>query len=180
MVREANALSRVWLYADLLPEPSRDGLKGVVREYMVDRLEMLSGASLDETRRRLTKVPQLQARMWQAALEGSRRDEPVMQLVLPAVSDVIDLHVIHLSSARRSTPNLILGALLVGAALSLGLAAFSNGQQGHRYPLLNMVYGCILSIALWMTIDLDHPITGVIRTNLSPLREALGEMIPPR
>ena len=34
----------------------------------------------------------------------------------------------------------------------------SNGQIGRRFTTLNFVYGFVLAGALWMTIDLDHPV----------------------
>ena len=50
----------------------------------------------------------------------------------------------------------------------VGLMGFGNGRAGRRFSLLDSVYGAVLAVALWMTIDLDYPGIGIIRlSNLS-------------
>lgn len=176
IVKEANALGTAWLRADVLPEPARGALKGALREYTEDRVAMLSGASVEHIAARLGKVPALHDRLWRAGLAGTAGDAPLMQVVLPSVNEVIDLHTTHLSAARRHVPPVILIALLAGAALSLAIATFGNGQARHRYSGLNFVYGLILAIALWITIDLDNPNYGLIRGNIVPLTDTLAGM----
>ena len=101
-----------------------------------------------------------------------------MLLVLPSINEVIDLHTTHLSAARRHLPVVILAALLATVALSLGLAAFGHGQIGRRFLMLDLLYGLVLAMALWMTVDLDHPRYGLIRVNIAPLAETLASMKP--
>jgi len=38
------------------------------------------------------------------------------------------------------------------------------------------MYGIVLAAALWMTIDLDYPRYGFIRTNITPMVETLAGM----
>lgn len=176
VVKEANALGTAWLRADTLPDPARGALKAALKEYTVDRVAILTSGEIPEIEARLAKVPALHARMWQAAMDGTAGNAPLMQVVLPSVNDVIDLHTVHLSASRRHIPNAILIALVIGASLSLALATFGNGQARHRYLALNYVYGAILSVALWMTIDMDHPNYGLIRANILPLTDTLAGM----
>ncbi|MFO1084791.1 MAG: hypothetical protein U1E21_09525 [Reyranellaceae bacterium] len=176
IVKEANALGTAWLRADTLPQPARSKLKEALREYTADRLVMLQSDDTREVQRRLAQVPALQDRIWKAGLEGTADSPQLALLVLPSLNDVIDLHTIHLSAAHRHIPAPIVVALLAGAALSLMVAAFGNGQIAKRHSVLNFIYGFILSIALWMTIDLDYPRYGLIRTNIAPLAETLASM----
>lgn len=178
IVKEANALGTAWLRADTLPQPARSALKEALREYTSDRLAMLESEDLRDILPRLARVPPLQDRMWKAGLDGTAGNPQLALLVLPALNDVIDLHTIHLSAARRHIPPPIMVALLASAALSLAVAAFGNGQLGRRHAVLNLAYGLVLSIALWMTIDLDYPRYGLIRVNNAPLAEALASMKP--
>lgn len=176
IVKEANALGTAWLRADVLPEPPRSALKAALREYTEDRVAMLRRLELEDAITRLTKVPALHTRMWNAAIEGTTGNAPLMQLVLPVVNEVIDLHTVHLSAVRRHIPYAILITLMIGAALSLVLAAFGNGQARRRYSGLNFVYGFMLSVALWITVDLDYPYFGLIRGSILPLAETLSTM----
>ena len=60
--------------------------------------------------------------------------------------------------------------------VGVGLIGFGNGRSGRRFSVLDSVYGAVLAVALWMTIDLDYPGIGIIRlSNLSVL-ETLAAM----
>ena len=176
IVKEANALGTAYLRADTLKQPSRDTLKEVLRQYTADRLELLKTKHPASTASRLERASSFHSRMWEIALHGSEGHPQAMLLVLPALNDVIDLHTIHLSAARRHIPVPILIMLIASCALALGLAGFGNGQGGRRFPILNFVYGVILASALWMTIDLDHARQGFIQASTAPLIDAMASM----
>jgi hypothetical protein len=100
----------------------------------------------------------------------------MMALVLPPLNEVIDLHTTHVALVRRHLPLPILIVLLLTAALSLALVGFGNGQSGRRSPLLDATYAAVLSVALWMTIDLDRPRQGLIQVSNQPMIDALAAM----
>jgi hypothetical protein len=176
IVEEANALGTAWLRADVLPEPERGELKATLKEYTADRVTLLTTRDWDEIWRLLAKVGDLHEKMWAQALAGSHGDAPTLNLVLPSLNEVFDLHSAHLAQATRRLPQPILIVLLATAALSLVLVGFGNGRSGRRFPLLDAVYGIVLAVALWMTIDLDRPRQGLIQVSSQPLAEALAAM----
>ena len=92
IVSEANALGTAWLRADVLPEPQRAELKAALKEYTADRVTILSSRDRDEIVRLVAKVGGLHERMWAAALAGTQGDAPTMNLVLPPLNEVFDLH----------------------------------------------------------------------------------------
>ena len=53
---------------------------------------------------------------------------------------------------------------------------FGNGRVGRRFSVLDSVYGAVLAVALWMTIDLDYPGIGIIRVSNLPVVETLAAM----
>jgi hypothetical protein len=52
----------------------------------------------------------------------------------------------------------------------------ADDQTGRRFSLLDSVYGIVLAVALWMTIDLDYPGLGLIRVSNLPIVETLAAM----
>lgn len=176
IVKEANALGTAYLRADALAEPQRSELKTALREYTSDRVMLLSGGTGDQVNLLLAKVDGLHARMWRAAMSGTQDNAPLMAIVLPPINDVIDLHSIHLAMARRHLPLAIMAVLLSATAISVGLLGFGNGRVNRRFSLLDSVYGVVLAIALWMTIDLDYPRMGLIRVGNQSFVEALAAM----
>jgi hypothetical protein len=176
IVEEANALGTAWLRADVLPEPQRGELKATLKEYTADRVTLLRSRDWDEIHQLLGKAGDQQTRMWNSALAGAQGDAPLMNLVLPPLNDVIDLHTAHLSQATRHLPRPILIVLLSTAALSLVLVGVGNGRSGRRFPVLDAIYAAVLAVALWMTIDLDRPRQGLIQVSSQPLADALAAM----
>ena len=176
IVAEANALGTAWLRADLVPDPARGALKAALREYTADSVTLLSSNDDAEIARLLAKVNSLHAVMWAQGTAGTQGDAMLMNLVLPPLNEVIDLHSSHLSLAQRRLPLPILAVLLVTAALSLVLVGVGNGLSGRRLPLLDGVYALVLVVALWMTIDLDYPRQGLIQVSSRPMADALAVM----
>ena len=86
------------------------------------------------------------------------------------------MHSVHLAMARRHLPIPIMTLLLGTAAISLGIIGFGNGRVGRRFSALDSVYGAVLAVALWMTIDLDYPGMGLIRVGNLPLAETFAAM----
>lgn len=124
----------------------------------------------------LAKVGGLHERMWRSALAATQGNAPLMTVVLPPVNEVIDLHATHLAMARRHLPVPIMAVLLGTAAIGIGLIGFGNGRAGRRFSVLDGVYGAVLAVALWMTIDLDYPGIGIIRVNNLTVVETLAGM----
>jgi hypothetical protein len=77
---------------------------------------------------------------------------------------------------RRHLPLAIMAVLLGATAVSICLIGFGNGRLGRRFSLLDSVYGIVLAVALWMTIDLDYPRIGTIGVNNHSLAETLAAM----
>ena len=176
IVKEANALGTAYLRADALAEPQRGELRETLREYTADRVKLLSREGRDRIEPLLAKVGGLHERMWRSAIKGTQDNAPLMAVVLPPINDVIDLHSIHLAMARRHLPIPIMALLLGTAAISVGLIGFGNGRAGHRFSVIDSVYGAVLAVALWMTIDLDYPGIGIIGVNNLSVVEALAAM----
>lgn len=176
VVKEANALGTAYLRADTIAEPQRGELKAALKEYTADRVVLLSREGREQIDPLLAKVSGLHERMWKSAIKATQDNAPLMAVVLPPINEVIDLHTVHLAMARRHLPVPIMALLLGTAAISLGMVGFANGRVGRRFSGLDSVYGVVLVLALWMTIDLDYPGIGLIRVSNVPVAETLAAM----
>jgi len=176
IVKEANALGTAYLRADAIAEPQRSELKAALREYTADRVQLLSRGQRDQIDLLLAKVSGLHERMWRSAIKGTQNNAPLMSVVLPPINDVIDLHSTHLAMARRHLPLPIMMALLGTAAIGVGLLGFGNGRARRRFSLLDSVYGVVLAVALWMTIDRDYRGIGTIGLSNRSFVETLAAM----
>src|SRR5262249_18480050 len=159
-----------------IAEPQRGELKNALKEYTADRVALLSREGRDQIDALLGKVSGLHERMWRSAIEATQGNAPLMSVVLPPINEVIDLHSVHFAMARRHLPIPIMTMLLGTAAISVGMIGFGNGRVGRRFSVLDAVYGVVLALALWMTIDLDYPGIGLIRVGNLLVVETLAAM----
>src|SRR5262249_45038639 len=176
IVKEANALGTAYLRADTIAEPQRGELKAAIKEYTADRVSLLSREGRDQMEVLLAKVRGLHEQMGKSAINATNDNAPLMAVVLPPINEVIDLHSVHLAMARRHLPIPIMAMLLGTAAIGVGMLGFGNGRVGRRFSVLDSVYGAVLAVALWMTIDLDYPGIGIIRVSNLTMVETLAAM----
>jgi len=176
IVKEANALGTAYLRADTITEPQRSELKAALKEYTADRVTLLSREGRDQIEPLLTKVSGLHERMWRSAITATQDNAPLMAVVLPPINEVIDLHSVHLAMARRHLPIPIMAVLLGSVAIGFGMVGFGNGRVNRRFSALDSVYGVVLAVAMWMTIDLDYPGIGLIRVSNLSVVETLAAM----
>jgi hypothetical protein len=176
IVKEANALRTAYLRADATAEPQRGELKDALKEYTADRVTLLSGEGRDQIERLLAKVSVLHERMWRSAIKATQDNTRLMAVVLPPINEIIDMHSTHLTMARRHLPIPIMMVLLRAAATGVIIIGFGNGRVGRRFLVLDSVYGAVLAVALWMTVDLDYPGIGIIRLSNLPVMETSAAM----
>jgi hypothetical protein len=176
IVKEANAIGTSYLRAMLLPEPQRSRLQTELRQYTMDRIELLKSFGPENTKPLLVKAGEAQKRLWQAGVEGVGTDREFANFMLPPLNDVIDIHSEHLSAARRHIPQTILVVIVITAAIGMGMIGYDNGLVRKRYFLLSGAFAVVSAASLWMTIDLDRPRHGFVRASELPYLELLDSM----
>lgn len=169
IVREANAVGTAWLRADLLDEPARSELRGALRAHTDERLTLAGQYRLDEMLATVGRMQALESKMWSAAASGVTQRPQFANLVVPAVNEVIDLQTTRNASFYRHIPSLVLWLLVVAAAAALGVVGYGCGLAAKRNFEATTALALLIALALWATIDLDHPRRGLIKMAYEPL-----------
>ena len=180
IVREANAVGTAYLRADLLPEAQRAHVKSLLREYTQQRIDLFSMRTGYDDRKIQDKLTTLHEGMWASAVQGTREDAELGQLVLPPLNEVLDLLGERNAADRRHIPVLVTIVLIASAmasiaALGLGI---ETGDKRLRAPASILAF--LIATTLWTTLDLDFPRSGLITIDARPLREALDAMATPQ
>lgn len=174
VVAEANAIGTAYLRTDLLGEPERTRLRQALKRYTETRLAYTRGTQL---RRTLSEdenatIAALQREIWTNALAGVVARPHATLAVLNPVNEVIDLHTSRLAVGSRRLPTTILVILIVSSLLAVGVMGYSCGLGAERRMPLTTALAVVIAAILWITIDLDQPRAGLLRTSDAPL-EAL-------
>jgi hypothetical protein len=164
---EANAIATAYLRLDLLPADVQPSLRELFRRYTDARLTIYAQA-LDAaaTEARRAESAQLQAEIWKAASTAVQREgvpTSTSTLALGALNSMIDVTGIR-EMATRSHPPSAVFLLLVGISLLCSLLiGYGTSQNAKRSWLHTVTFAAVVSLTVYVIIDLEFPRVGLIR-----------------
>jgi hypothetical protein len=166
---EANAIGTAYLRLDLLSPEVQPQMKELFRQYVDARLESYSNAGdVAATTASLAEDAALQSEIWERAVAETTRPgmpNPPAMLLLPALNEMIDITTTRVMATRNHPPPVVfimLAALAVVGALLVGYGTSVNRQRSWLHTL---VYAVILSLTVYVIIDLEFPRLGLIRVD---------------
>ncbi len=168
IVEEANDIGTAYLRVDLLPPQSQPEIRELFREYVDSRLDTYSHASNGAlARQHFARSQDLQAQIWQKSVVAAAQtnNTAASMLLLPALNSMFDITTVRIASTEDHPPNIIFGMLaLIALATSL-MAGFEMAGATSRSWLHILGYAFILSVAVYVIVDLEFPRLGMIRVD---------------
>jgi hypothetical protein len=166
IVEEANDIGTAYLRIDLLPEAARGPLKEAFRQYLDTRLQTYRGGT-DAVRiaELLEQTAQRQARIWQMSLDaiGHAPAPPVAAQIVPALNGMFDIVTTRTAAIQMHPPGVI-WLMLAGLTLVCSLlVGYDAGGRTHGNWLHLFMFAAILSLTLYVIIDIEYPRLGLIR-----------------
>jgi hypothetical protein len=168
--QETNAIGTAYLRISILPESTQEELRGLFRRYVDTRIAAYRNMENQaETRAWLDKQATLQADIWSKAVSAcSRTGVPTSaaMLMLPALNNMIDITTTRAVAIQNHPPDIIfilLGGLSLFSAL---LAGYGMSCRGRSW-LHIITYAVIVSITVFVILDLEYPRRGLIRIDVA-------------
>jgi len=165
IVQEANAIGTAYLRLDLLPAASQPALREKFRNYLDARLAVYGKlGDPDAAKRELARSAGFQSEIWGLAVAASQqaRSSSAMLLVLPALNEMIDITTARTVAAQTHQPPVIHGMLTLLALACSVLAGYI--MSGGRRNWLHMVgFALLMTLAVFLVVDLEYPRVGLIR-----------------
>ena len=168
VVQEANAIGTAYLRAQLLDEPHRARLSGLLVDYTDNRIA-LATAKPDTIEPRITENDSLLTDIWAAvtAARDSAHAHGISTPFLMAFNQVIDLDTERKIARQARVPQpillLLLGFLVMTAAV-LGLVL-----EGIRAWTEGLILFVLLSSYVSIIVDLNRPTSGNITESQEPM-----------
>jgi hypothetical protein len=169
MVQEANAIGTAQLRVDMLPPDAQPAMRQAFRRYIDSRLNAYADAgNLPAVRQALDVSVGIQKEIWDLAIAAGRRPDAqaaTNQVLLPALNEMIDITTTR-SFAMLMHPPGVIHALLVALALaSAVLAGHGLAALPGRDWLHMITYAAVMTAAISIIIDMEHPQLGLIRVD---------------
>jgi hypothetical protein len=164
--QETNAIGTAYLRISTLPESTQQELRELFRRYVDMRVATYQNIENQaETKAWLAKQAVLHGEIWSKAVSACRHPSAPAAaaiLMLPALNAMIDITTTRVVATENHPPDIIfilLGGLSLFSAL---LAGYGMSCRGRSW-LHVITYAAIISITVFVILDLEYPRRGLIR-----------------
>ena len=162
VIDEANAIGTTYLRAQMLPEPARGKILGLLREYVEARMEFAkAGLNERDLEASFGHAKRLQNEIWRQSVEaGQQSNTALVAVFVPSLNELIDLSEKRTAALEMRMPRAIWGMLALISILTCLLVGYS---MRRRFSLMMLVSPLMIAIVLGLIADLDSPRSGLIR-----------------
>jgi hypothetical protein len=177
LIDEANAIGTAVLRIQLLPEKYRDEANNLFREYVGLRVDIsqLDLTRTEERRNYNEKISNVQNKLWALAILSTETDpRPVTSgAFVKSLNDVIDSQGKRNALLQMQVPEVVLVLLFIVFISSGGIMGYSAGLSGKRMFVPIVLVSLLITLIVFIIIDLDRPKRGLIQVNQSVMIELL-------
>jgi hypothetical protein len=173
---EANAIGTEFLRADLLPNHSAQAVKGLLNEYLDQRILFYSKQDQETAQQINQRTASLEKALWNELLSIARtQSSPTFALVISGMNDVINARGFTQAAWWNRIPTAawwLMAVIAIGANVLVGFGA--RNFRGN--VSLFMIFPFMVAIAFFLIADIDSPRGGVIRIdprNLIDLKQSI-------
>lgn len=177
VVAEANALSVTYQRTHLLddPAPLRALLKAYAQERLLygERWGPAEGAALQ-------RADELQLQIWEEAVKQARPLSATMisSLLIEPLNQAFDTAAARKAALEARLPLSVLIALMLYTVVSAGVLGYALAGAGGGHRVASFVLFALLTLAIVLIFDLDHPHRGMLRVPQTPMADAVRAMGP--
>jgi hypothetical protein len=173
---EANAIGTEYVRADLLPAADATRVRGLLKNYLDQRVLFYLTSDERELLRINTYTGQLQTDLW-SAVKGpaAAQPTPVLALALSGMNDVLNSQGYTQAAWLYRIPGeawILMVVIAIFCNLMIGYGSRRTGARG----ILFLVIPLVVSISFFLIADIDSPRRGIIRirpVNLTSLSQSV-------
>ncbi len=166
---EANVIGTAYLRVDFLPEEAQPQLRKLFKEYTNVRAAVYEHVTDDTyTQSMLTNTTSLQTQIWKIAVHNCNTpgaSPDCAKLLIPSLNDMFDITTTREMSRQNHPPTIIYVMLIALSLFSAMLVGYDLPQSSKRNLLYMFSYAIIISLVLYIIIDLETPRFGFITVN---------------
>lgn len=175
LIEEANAIGTAALRVRLLPQEFQDEAQALLNDYIKERVAMGKIALTDRSRRReyAQQVSGLQTQLWDLAVSATAADPRAVTTgaFVQSLNSMIDAQGERTALQEMHVPETVLFLLFIVFIASGGMMGYSGGLSGKRIIAPVVLVSLLVTLIVFIIIDLDRPKRGLIQVNQSPLLE---------
>jgi len=172
LIDEANNIGTAILRTQLYPDSVRNSLKTDFKEYVEARIKYYeTGNDEEKTQAALNHSMLVSQRIWNTVAALSQKPENVFrsQQMVPALNNMIDITTTRDDKRVAYVPNSILNLLFILCLASAFIIGYGRKEKKVDWILL-LGFTTMISITVYLILDLDHARTGIITMDKAHLK----------
>jgi hypothetical protein len=168
VVNEANAIGTTYLRAGYLDEPYQTESRNLLSEYTDWRIAATDKDKLAEAKARSEEI---HVELWAIAEEVvGESNSATTGLYISSLNDVIDLHTERVVAGLQiRIPPMVLLAMYLIALAAMFLVGAQTGYTDKRNLIALFTFVLVLSVVLYLIVDLDRSQQGLLQVSHQPL-----------
>lgn len=178
VVADANAIGDFYTCASLLKEPSRSRLQTVTRQYAQLRLDLAGGRRLGagDLEEALAEFGRMHDQMTTLVGQALGDGTPIAVSLANALNSMTSNQAARLAAYRDRLPATVVFLLYISALVAALLIGREQGVEGSTDIAGTVCFIMLVSIAVYVTLDLNRPESGLTRVS----QEAIERLLLPR
>ncbi|WP_312163787.1 hypothetical protein [Phenylobacterium sp.] len=175
VLQEANAIGTTYLRTQLLEEPHRARISGLLVDYADNRLA-LAKAEFPEGRDLLARNDRLVTELWAATSSAflTIKGLDFSSTYLDSMNNLIDLDAARKAARQVRVPTEVFVILVVYLVVTAGVLGYVfDGSRGRAAAVFMLL---LLSMSLMLIIDIDRPRRGGIQEGQGPMEALLKSL----
>lgn len=176
LFEETNTIRAVYGLADMIPNPTKEKIRALLREYVDVRLQKVK--TPEELRAFIAHSEKIHKQLWFEVMEyESKNPGRVSTVFIDNLTEMISLHAKRLTVVLRwNIPITIWVLLYTISVLGMSSMGYHAGLLGTRGSFSYLVLALAFSIVMVLIADLDRPRQGLFRVNQKSLIELKQSM----
>lgn len=182
---EANSIGTTYLRSDFLAEPDRTEARGLLREYLDNRLAFVQSLRTGhmtgaEITKGLATADKISKRLWAIAVANSRKDmnSDIGALYVDSLNGMIDLHATRVAVALQARiPVGIWIALLSLTFFGMVAVGYQMGIAGSKRSLAQPILAISFSVVITLIASLDRPASAYVTVSQQPMIALRNSMV---
>lgn len=170
VLEEANAIGTAYLRTQLLDEPHRSHISGLLVAYTDNRLALARRPNA-EARPLMARNDRMTTDLWIATIAAwpSIRGMDFSSSYIDSMNAVIDLGEARKISRLAKVPYAVYLVLFIYLVAASGLVGFARESRRERWSTTFLFL--LFTLALVLIIDIDRPIDGGINESQKPMED---------
>jgi hypothetical protein len=166
VVAESNAIGDFYTCATLLKEPHRSALQATIRDYAQNEVDTLCRFVPPADQQKATQRSQeSHSRMTDIVAQAVRDGTPIAICLTNTLNSVTSANASRLAAYEEMLPWSIQLLLLLGAIIPSFLMGRQKGATQEKYLSGTLSFIVLVSLVIFVTLDLNQPRRGLIRVN---------------